>query len=114
MFHIELLPAACGDAIWVEYGDPARPSRIVIDGGPAPSYDLGLFARLKKLKPGDRIDLFVVTHIDADHIDGAVILLQHADAIGVRFGEIWFNAWPQLAPIGPATYAPQQGDSWQH
>ena len=82
--------AACrdGDAIWVEYGDPAQPRRIVIDGGPAPSYEKGLLARLQRLKKGDLIDLFVITHIDSDHIDGAVILLQHADEIGVRFGEI--------------------------
>ena len=110
MFRIELLPAAHGDSIWVEYGDPARPRRIVIDGGPAPTYEKGLFARLQRLKKGDLIDLFVVTHIDSDHIDGAVILLQHANVIGVRFGEIWFNAWPQLAPVGPDTYAPQQGE----
>lgn len=56
MFRIELLPAAHGDAIWVKYGDPARPRRIVIDGGPASSYEQGLFRRLKK---GDHIDLFV-------------------------------------------------------
>ena len=113
MFRIELLPAGIGDAIWIEYGDPASPTRIVIDGGPAPSYQKGLLARLERLKKNDPqgiIDLFVITHIDADHIDGAIILLQHADTMGVRFGEIWFNAWPQLAPIGPATYAPQQGE----
>jgi hypothetical protein len=110
VFRIELLPAAIGDAIWIEYGDPARPRRIVIDGGPAPSYEKGLLARVLRLKKNDVIDLLVVTHIDADHIDGAVILLQHADEIGVRFGEIWFNAWPQLAPLGPETFAPQQGE----
>lgn len=110
MFRIELLPAAHGDAIWVEYGDPARPRRIVIDGGPAPTYERGLLARLKCLTKDDSIDLFVVTHIDSDHIDGAVILLQHAAAIGVRFDEIWFNAWPQLAPVGPETYQPLQGE----
>lgn len=109
MFRIELLPAANGDAIWIEYGDPARPRRIVIDGGPAPTYEKGLFARLQRLKK-KTIDLFVVTHIDSDHIDGAIILLQHADAIGVRFGQIWFNAWPQLAPFAPDTYQPQQGE----
>jgi hypothetical protein len=110
VFRIELLPAAIGDSIWIEYGDPAQPRRIVIDGGPAPSYEKGLFARLERLKKNDRIDLFVITHVDADHIDGAVILLQHAEAIGVRFAEIWFNAWPQLAPLSGETYAPQQGE----
>ena len=76
MFRIELLPAGIGDAIWIEYGDPANPKRIVIDGGPAPSYQKGLLARLERLKKTDPkaiIDLFVITHIDADHIDGCLL-----------------------------------------
>jgi len=113
VFRIELLPAGIGDSIWIEYGDPAKPRRIVIDGGPAPSYEQGLFARVARLKKDDPkaiIDFFVVSHIDADHIDGAVILLQQAKEMGVQLGEIWFNAWPQIATPGPATFAPEQGE----
>jgi hypothetical protein len=110
VFRIELLPAAHGDSIWIEYGDADRPRRIVIDGGPAPTYEQGLFARLRRLKKDDRIDLFVVTHIDSDHIDGAVILLQHAADSGIRFGEIWFNAWAQLEGEAPDTFQPLQGE----
>ena len=110
MFRIELLPAAYGDAIWVEYGDPGHPRRIVIDGGPAPTYEQGLYARFKKLKKGDRIDLFIVTHIDSDHIDGAIILMQQVARSGVEIGEMWFNAWPQLEKAGPEIYAPIQGE----
>lgn len=110
MFRIELLPAAHGDSIWIEYGDPGRPRRIVIDGGPAPTYEQGLFARLRRLTKDDVIDLFVVTHIDSDHIDGAVILLQHAQELGIRFNEIWFNAWTQLDQAGSDTFQPLQGE----
>jgi beta-lactamase superfamily II metal-dependent hydrolase len=110
MFRIELLPAAHGDAIWVEYGDPRQPRRIVIDGGPAPTYEQGLFARLQMLPKKRRIDLFVVTHIDADHIDGAVILLQQAADLGVRFDEIWFNAWAKLGNEQVENLQPLQGE----
>jgi beta-lactamase superfamily II metal-dependent hydrolase len=97
MFRIEILPAAHGDAIWIEYGDPRKPRRIVIDGGPASSYEAGLHQRLLLLPPQDRrIDLLVVTHIDTDHIDGAIILLRAAEELGISFGEIWFNGWEQL------------------
>ena len=98
MFRLEVLPAAHGDAIWIEYGDPRRPRRIVVDGGPAATYETGLHRRLLLLPAQDRrIDLLLVTHIDTDHIDGAIILLQAAEQLGISFGEIWFNGWAQLA-----------------
>jgi hypothetical protein len=69
----------------------------VIDGGPAATYEAGLHKRLLLLPSQDRrIDLLVVTHIDTDHIDGSIILLRAAEQLGTRFGEIWFNGWPQL------------------
>jgi len=98
MFRLEVLPAAHGDAIWLEYGDPRTPRRIVVDGEPAATYETGLHKRLLLLPVKDRrIDLLVVTHIDTDHIDGAIILLQAAEQLGINFGEIWFNGWEQLA-----------------
>ncbi len=97
MISIEMLPAAHGDAIWIEYGDPRKPRRIVIDGGPAATYEASLHKRLLLLPAHDRrIDLLVVTHIDTDHIDGSIILLRAAEQLGVSFGEIWFNGWEQL------------------
>ena len=97
MVRLEILPAAHGDAIWIEYGDPKKPRRIVIDGGPATSYEAGLHRRLQLLPANDRrIDLLVVTHIDTDHIDGPIILLQVAKKLKITVGEIWFNGWTQL------------------
>lgn len=96
-FHIELLPARHGDCLWIEYGDPVRPCRILIDGGPAFAYP-ALRRRIEQLPEGDRrIDLLVVTHIDADHIEGAIRLLRDT-ALGLSIGDIWYNAWRQLVP----------------
>lgn len=98
LLRLEILPAAHGDAIWIEYGDPKRPRRIVVDGGPAATYERGLHERLLLLPVKDRrIDLLVVTHIDTDHIDGSIILLRAAEQLGITFGEIWFNGWDQIA-----------------
>lgn len=47
MFRLELLPAATGDAIRIEYGNPEKPHRIVIDGGPAATYESGLRRRVR-------------------------------------------------------------------
>jgi hypothetical protein len=118
MYRIELLLAAHGDALWLEYGDPAKPARVVIDGGPAPTYLHGLRARAELLRNKTSkesashrsIDLFVVTHIDCDHIDGAVIFLQQAKELDIPINEIWFNAWKHLGPPSPDTFQPLQGE----
>src|SRR6185436_19158896 len=99
MITIELLPAAHGDALWIEYGSDPDRRRILIDGGPAHSYEFGLRNRMA-LQPEERriFELMVVTHIDADHIDGALILLQDKNSpTGLKFHakEFWFNAWAQ-------------------
>ena len=75
MFRIEMLPAAHGDCLWIEYGSGARVHRILIDGGPAHAYP-ALRERILHL-PADarRFELLVITHIDADHIEG------HSDKI---------------------------------
>lgn len=67
MFTIEMLPAAHGDVIWLEYGPAAQPHRIVIDGGPAPTYESGLRRRIAALSPKKlHLELMIVTLIDAE------------------------------------------------
>ncbi|HMB51688.1 MAG TPA: hypothetical protein VKU40_00140, partial [Thermoanaerobaculia bacterium] len=65
MFRIEMLPAAHGDALLIEYGDQAAPRRVLVDGGPWYAYD-EVRARLFEIFGGSRIDLelLVVTHVD--------------------------------------------------
>ena len=96
MLRMEMLPARNGDALWIEYGDPESPRRIVVDGGTEGSYDDGLRARIEELAPEDRrFELLVVTHVDSDHIAGVLELLRD-ETVGATFGEVWFNAWRHL------------------
>lgn len=99
MFRIEMLPAAHGDCLWIEYGEGGVVHRVLIDGGPAHTYP-ALYARMLALPPAERtFELLVITHIDADHIEGAVRLLQDAEALQCRFERIWFNGWSQLNAV---------------
>jgi beta-lactamase superfamily II metal-dependent hydrolase len=56
----------------------------------------------------------VVTHIDADHIDGSVILLRDLPKSKIHLKELWFNGWSQLpkAEDAPPSFAPLQGEFW--
>jgi beta-lactamase superfamily II metal-dependent hydrolase len=95
MFCIELLPAEYGDCLWIEYGDPKAPSRVLIDGGTTKTYPR-LKQRMERVPAKDRdFDLFVLTHIDADHIGGAIPFFKDQN-LAVRFKDIWFNGWKHL------------------
>jgi beta-lactamase superfamily II metal-dependent hydrolase len=104
MFRIEMLSARQGDALWIEYGDAARPRRLLIDAGTPETWCV-VEAKLAAL-PAEhrRLELLVVTHIDKDHIGGALPLLEDTK-LGVQLGEIWFNGYRHLAaglePMGP-------------
>jgi beta-lactamase superfamily II metal-dependent hydrolase len=101
---LEVLPAGYGDSLLISCPVGRRTWRLLVDTGPDETYP-ALRARLAKL-PTDgtgkrHIDLFVVTHIDHDHIGGVAQLLNDR-SLGLSFGDIWFNAPPRPAARGVA------------
>lgn len=117
VFRIELLPARHGDCLLLSYGDAARPHRVLIDGGPIGAYG-ALSARLAALPEDQReLELLVITHVDGDHIEGCLKLLNHPEL--ATFRDIWFNGWPHIAqelkePPPAARQAPSdEADSHQ-
>lgn len=94
MYNIHLLPAAYGDSILVEYGE-AAPKYILIDGGPFYN-DKELAPGLKRAAPHlKELELLVITHIDIDHIDGIVNMLNDP-GLSVTVKDIWFNGYKEL------------------
>jgi len=117
MFRIEMLPAGHGDSLLVTYGQPDNPRYVLIDGGPYYAYRNEKFVerktlvnRLQKLvDAGNPLELLVITHVDADHIEGAVKLLANKPpSLGIQ--DVWFNAWPHLAPRRATVLGPVQGE----
>ena len=102
---LDVLPAAHGDALVITYGPAGGEHRILVDGGPAPTYAKGLRTHLAGLDAAARhFELAIVTHIDADHIDGSLILFQDHD-LGLSIDDVWFNGWPQVAAADGAAAA---------
>ena len=90
MIAIEMLPGGHGDALVVEYGDGNDIHRLLVDAGTVHSYDdvrSRLLARRDK-----RYEAFVITHVDEDHIGGAVELLADPD-LSHRIRHVWFNGY---------------------
>lgn len=105
MLSIEMLPARYGDCLWIEYGDPRQPHRILVDCGLKTGYRA--VAERVRERPEIAFELFVMTHIDADHIAGGIPLLQEFGP--ERFGEVWFNGWKHL-PLAADVLGVLQGE----
>jgi len=96
MINIELIQAAQGDCIWIEYGaDADSLHRVLIDGGTQGTYK-HLKKRIENLPAEERhFDLLVITHIDSDHIAGILELIKN-ESLGITFSDIWFNGYRHL------------------
>jgi beta-lactamase superfamily II metal-dependent hydrolase len=93
-FVIESLPAREGDCLWLEYGDAAKPRVVVIDGGRMAAFDaLGPKLEALAARAGE-VELVMLTHIDADHIEGLIEFVDSNVAVPVR--EVWFNDYECL------------------
>lgn len=94
-FRIEMLPARHGDSLWIEYGTGSRVSRFLIDGGPVSTYPF-LAKRIERVPAGQRsFELVVLTHVDADHVEGLVRLFAERP-LPFAVGQVWFNGWRQM------------------
>lgn len=82
----------------IEYGDECNPHRILVDGGIAATGKEHLLPLVRDLQDGAVIDLLVVTHIDQDHIEGIVELLNDA-ACRAKVRQVWFNGSRQLSKL---------------
>jgi hypothetical protein len=98
MVDLFMLPADYGDCLWLEYDDDAKRSRMLVDCGTAATWPR-LRQRIEALPLDQRhFALLVITHIDNDHIGGAIPLLKAREELRVTFGEIWFNSAKHLVP----------------
>lgn len=89
---VELLPAGYGDAILLTYGPEAAPHRVLVDGGQSGTFE-SLARRIRSFD--GPVELLVVTHVDTDHVGGAVKLLAD-DELAARLGAVWFNGYVHL------------------
>jgi len=93
VFSIEMLQANYGDAIWLEYGPGDSPKVVLIDCGFKSTYR----KIIERIEERDlTIELLILTHIDEDHIKGAIPLLQDARLGPGRVRDIWFNGYDHM------------------
>lgn len=94
-FNIEMLPARHGDCLWIEYGDENGTNRVLIDGGPVGTFK-DLSRRIDQVPAREKsFELVVLSHVDADHIEGLVRLFAEKP-LRMTVNSVWFNGWRQI------------------
>jgi beta-lactamase superfamily II metal-dependent hydrolase len=97
MYRTEMLPAGHGDCLLIEYGESADIHRVLIDTGPFYVFNK-IASRIHKIADSmQKLELFVITHVDTDHIDGAVKLLGAYPSDFMQ--DVWFNGWDQISKV---------------
>lgn len=107
IFRLTMLPANEGDCLILSYGrEEGDLAHVVIDGGRKASWPGLKRALMKIAHRGESIELLVLSHIDADHIDGLVAMIEDPD-LPLRPKELWYNGFDQLTNlVAPGTLQP--------
>ncbi len=95
---IEMFPAESGDAFLIRLDNKKN---ILIDMGYIDTYKSYIKDKLKELKKQYQcIDLLIITHIDEDHIEGAIeFFKENGNANNpniIEIKEIWHNSYRHL------------------
>lgn len=92
-----MYPAENGDCFLISLGEENR-KHILIDCGYADTYHNYLKEDLQELKKqGEKINLFIVTHIDEDHILGAIAFIEDNNKNKIiEIEEVWYNCYRHL------------------
>ena len=108
---IQFIPSGNADAIHIRLHEKEGKHRnICIDSGYRKRYK----ARLKKAlssitESGEKIDLWIITHIDSDHISGILAFFEDTDFPTDFVNEFWFNPSMATMPDDSEKISVQQG-----
>lgn len=99
MFKLHAVNAFCGDCLLLEYGTPAEPAFVLVDGGPKDTWLRHLQAVLRAVKQrGKDLELVILSHVDNDHVIGLVDYFSELQAQTAGSGlppakALWHNSF---------------------
>lgn len=104
LIELKAFPALNGDCTLISYfAGHDRKKHILVDCGYPATYKNYLQQVLKKLAVNDgNLARLILTHIDADHIMGAIpfLLDNQNEFIGIE--QVWHNTFRHIQPLAPA------------
>lgn len=109
MFKMTMLPAGDGDCLVLSWGEPDALRHAVVDGGRTSTY-LALRPRLVEMhRNHEALELLVLTHVDADHIEGSLKYVGDPD-LPIEPARVWYNSFEALGGLSAKSVA--QGDRY--
>lgn len=94
---LNIFPALNGDSILVSYG-PNEKKHILIDCGYVRTYNTFIKKELVEIaNNGECLEKLIITHIDSDHIWGALPLLKDNQKKFIEIKEVWHNTFRHLS-----------------
>lgn len=95
MISIKMFKAEKGDAFLIKFDNGQN---ILIDMGMPNTYENEIRQELIKLKESNqKIDLLIISHVDEDHIGGAIKFLEeNQNNKIIEISEIWHNSYRHL------------------
>lgn len=112
MFALHAIQAEFGDCLIIEFGTPAKPRYLLVDGGPPGTYSAHLEPELQEISAaGGRLELAVLSHVDNDHAAGLLDLVEQMrdqQANGqqetIEIEDVWHNSFARtIDPTGDLT-----------
>lgn len=97
--NVKIYPAKNGDCFLISFGETAAEKKhLLIDCGYVDTFQNYLKDDLIKIgKCGETLEKLILTHIDADHIQGAIRLLKDNNAEKfITIKEVWHNTFRHL------------------
>ncbi|WP_086608869.1 ComEC/Rec2 family competence protein [Erythrobacter donghaensis] len=100
ILRLTMLPANEGDCLLLDYGEDEDHLRhVLIDGGRKATWRHLEAALSAVAARGETIDLMVLSHIDADHLDGLIAMAEKGSPLVPK--AVWYNGFDQLKRLTP-------------
>ncbi|AYV69163.1 hypothetical protein C2I06_21225 [Niallia circulans] len=111
MIKVKMYPAKNGDCFLISFGDKKK-KHILIDCGYINTYEKFLKKDLVKIaQNNEKINLMIITHIDSDHISGAIKFIEDNNKNKfIEIDEVWFNAYRHLQNFKKGGYELQDNE----
>ena len=93
--QVRCFPAGNGDCLLISYGSVPK-KHIIVDFGYVQTYKDWLRPILEQFTEDDILERVVVSHIDADHISGAIAFFADSLSAKLRIGDVWHNTLRHL------------------
>ncbi|MFC4557315.1 MBL fold metallo-hydrolase [Virgibacillus kekensis] len=97
MIKVKMYPAKNGDCFLISIGKENK-RHILIDSGYVETYEKFLKRDLIEINAvGEKINLMIISHIDEDHILGALNFIEENNKKNIiQIEEVWFNSYRHL------------------